>query len=114
MPISTNRTCFVAALAAVFTLSAAQTQSNHNATRADFDQYMKDLSNWGRWGKDDQMGAVNLITPAKRKQALASVKEGVSISLARTADLEPAVDNPQPIIRRIRFATSSTTARCTT
>ena len=30
---------------------------------------MKDLSNWGRWGQDDQMGAVNLITPAKRKQA---------------------------------------------
>ena len=29
---------------------------------------MKDLSNWGRWGKDDQMGAVNLITPAKGKR----------------------------------------------
>ena len=65
--------------------AAAQAPSNHNATRADFDQYMKDLSNWGRWGKDDQMGAVNLITPAKRKQALATVKEGVSISMARTA-----------------------------
>ena len=62
--------------------------SNHNATRADFEQYMKDLSNWGRWGKDDQMGAVNLITPAKRKQALATVKEGVSISMARTGDLD--------------------------
>ena len=62
-----------------------QAPSNHNATRADFEQYMKDLSNWGRWGKDDQMGAVNLITPAKRRQALATVKEGVSISMARTA-----------------------------
>ena len=30
---------------------------------------MTELSNWGRWGKEDQMGAVNLITPAKRKQA---------------------------------------------
>jgi len=47
------------------------------------------------------MGAVNLITPAKRKQALASVKEGVSFSLARTADLEPAVDNPEPIVRKM-------------
>ena len=47
------------------------------------------------------MGAVNLITPAKRKQALATVKEGVSVSLARTADLEPAVDNPQPIVRKM-------------
>ena len=28
---------------------------------------MKELSNWGRRGKDDQMGTVNLVTPAKRK-----------------------------------------------
>ena len=73
---------------------AAQPPSSHNATRADFDRYMKDLSNWGRWGKDDQMGAVNLITPAKRKQALATFREGVSISMARTPDPEPAIDNP--------------------
>ena len=79
--------------------AAAPQQSNHNATRADFETYMKDLSNWGRWGKDDQMGAVNLITPAKRKQALASVKEGISISLAHSGELEPAIDNPQPIGR---------------
>jgi len=81
--------------------AAAQAPSNHNATRADFDQYMKDLSNWGRWGKDDQMGAVNLITPAKRRQALATVKEGVSISMARTGELGMAVDNPQPIVSKM-------------
>src|ERR1700761_6794967 len=73
----------------------------HHVTKADIDRWMKDLSNWGRWGKDDQIGAVNLITPAKRRQALATVKEGVSISLARTADLEPAIDNPQPIVRKM-------------
>jgi hypothetical protein len=28
---------------------------------------MKELSNWGRWGADDELGAANLITPAKRK-----------------------------------------------
>jgi kynurenine formamidase len=77
----------------------AQAPSNHNATRADFDQLMKELSNWGRWGKDDQMGAVNLITPAKRKQALSSVKEGFSVSMARKAETEPAIDNPRPITR---------------
>jgi kynurenine formamidase len=82
-------------------LAQAQTPSNHNATRADFDQLMTQLSNWDRWGKDDQMGAVNLITPAKRKQAAGLVKEGVSFSLARTAELEKAVDNNQPIIRKM-------------
>ncbi len=77
----------------------AQTASNHNATRADFDQLMKELSNWGRWGKDDQMGAVNLITPAKRKEALRAVKDGVSVSMARKAEIEQALDNPRPIAR---------------
>ena len=25
-------------------------------------EYMQTLSNWGRWGKDDELGALNLIT----------------------------------------------------
>jgi kynurenine formamidase len=62
---------------------------------------MTQLSNWNRWGKDDQLGAVNLITPVKRKQALSLVKEGVSFSLARNAEVEEAVDNPEPIIRKM-------------
>jgi len=37
---------------------------------------------------------VNLITPAKRKSALASVKEGFSVSMARKAQTEPALDKP--------------------
>ena len=78
---------------------AAQAPSNHNATRADFDQLMKELSNWGRWGKDDQMGAVNLITPDKRKEAVSAVKDGVSVSMARSAEIEQAIDNPRPINR---------------
>ena len=82
-------------------LAQAQASSNHNATREDFDQMMTQLSNWDRWGKDDQMGAVNLITPATRKHAASLVKEGASFSMARTAELEKAVDNNQPIIRKV-------------
>jgi kynurenine formamidase len=70
--------------------------SAHNATKADVDKWMKDLSNWGRWGKDDQIGAVNLITPAKRKQAAALVTEGYSVSLARLTEMDKAVDNENP------------------
>src|SRR5712691_5494881 len=79
----------------------AQATSNHDATREDFDQLMKQLSNWGRWGKDDQLGAVNLITRAKRKQALGSVKEGFSVSMARTGEMEPASDKPRPIVHEM-------------
>jgi kynurenine formamidase len=38
--------------------------------------------NWGRWGKDDEKGAVNLITPAKRAAAASLVKSGRAVSLA--------------------------------
>jgi kynurenine formamidase len=91
---------FVLSSPAIRPLAQAQSRTQpREATRADFDRLFTELSNWGRWGKDDQMGAVNLITPAKRRQALALVKEGVPVSLARDAETEPAVDNPQPIVR---------------
>ncbi|MFN0053081.1 MAG: cyclase family protein [Planctomycetales bacterium] len=51
-------------------------------TRNDIDGMMKSLSNWGRWGKDDQLGTMNLITPAKRKQSAALVQEGITVSMA--------------------------------
>jgi kynurenine formamidase len=68
----------------------------HAVTEAEYERWKKDLSNWGRWGKDDQIGALNLITPSKRRQAAALVKEGVSVSLAADADTIKAVDNPNP------------------
>jgi hypothetical protein len=56
--------------AAGWLVQPARTQARKTiATGEDFDQAMKELSNWGRWGQDDELGAANLITPAKRKQA---------------------------------------------
>jgi hypothetical protein len=73
-----------------------QSANNHNWTpitnEAEFRQAMKELSNWGRWGPDDELGASNLITPAKRKQAAALVKEGLTISLAHDVIQEEAAD----------------------
>ena len=44
-------------------------------------RWEKELSNWGRWGKDDQRGLLNLITPEKTKQATALVMEGTTVTL---------------------------------
>lgn len=82
-------------------LSAAPAQKGRAVTKADVERWIKELSNWGRWGKNDQLGAINLITPAKRKQAAALVKEGVSVSLARNADEEKAPDNGDPFEHRM-------------
>jgi kynurenine formamidase len=64
--------------------------------KAVLDRWMQELSNWGRWGKDDQLGTVNLITPAKRKAAAALVKEGYSVSLSSDAETVKSADNEFP------------------
>jgi hypothetical protein len=66
--------------------------------KADIDKMMTDLSNWGRWGKDDQIGTVNLITPAKRKHAASLVREGVCVSMAHEQSTEKLPDNPAPLV----------------
>jgi kynurenine formamidase len=58
--------------------------------------YFDKLSNWGRWGADDELGTPNLITPEKTRRALATVREGVTVSLAREIRWEGSVDVPSP------------------
>src|ERR1700754_4971576 len=80
--------------------SAALAQTRRDSTPADFASLMKELSNWGRWGADDQTGAVNLITPAKRRAAMRLARQGASYSIARNAEFKEARDNPGPIVRK--------------
>ena len=75
---------------------AAPSAPRRDVTAAEYERWKTELSNWGRWGKDDEIGALNLVTPAKRKQAAGLVKEGVSVSLAGDVDTVKAVDNPNP------------------
>src|SRR6185295_19591752 len=86
--------------ASVAAMGEARAQARADSSPADFVRLQKQLSNWGRWGADDQMGAVNLITPAKRKAAARLVQEGASFSMARNAEVKEAVDNPAPIQRK--------------
>ena len=72
------------------------TPQSHDLTQADIERLMDELSNWGRWGPDDQLGAANLITPAKRLEAASLVTEGITVSLAHRLLIEEAVDVPRP------------------
>ncbi len=58
-------------------------------TKAQAARWMSEQSNWGRWGKDDQLGALNLVTPQKRQQAMALAKTGTVVSLERRVALSP-------------------------
>jgi kynurenine formamidase len=83
-------------LFAALTCSAADSESKRKLTKADVDRWITELSNWGRWGKTDQIGTVNLITAAKRKEAAALVQEGYPISLSHDTLKEKAADNGNP------------------
>ena len=82
-------------------LSLACAYGQPNASKADVDEWMESLSNWGRWGDGDQLGTINLITSETRLKAARLVTEGVSVSLARDVEKEQAVDNPRPFLHKM-------------
>lgn len=55
------------------------------------------VSNWGRWGDEDERGALNLITPERRAAATALIAEGTPVSCARPLPTRPAPNNPNPV-----------------
>lgn len=65
-------------------------------------QYMRDVfekvKNWGRWGADDESGALNFITAEKRLEAARSITIGESVSCSLELPVNPAVDNPTPAL----------------
>ena len=75
------------------------------ATQPDEDEvisYLERLSNWGRWGDDDQIGTLNLITPEKRLRAGALLTDGTVISCSRLHEIDHSEDNPNPMIHFMR------------
>ncbi|WP_189078078.1 cyclase family protein [Mangrovihabitans endophyticus] len=51
-------------------------------------------SNWGRWGDNDELGAVNLITDEARARGAAEARTGVTVSLARVTTPFPLTGGP--------------------
>jgi kynurenine formamidase len=61
-------------------------------------EIFESVKSWGRWGKDDERGALNLITPEKRRAAAALVRTGEAVSLARELPVQPSAENPNPAL----------------
>jgi kynurenine formamidase len=62
------------------------------------DANAKAATNWGRWGPDDQIGALNLITTDVVRDSASLIAEGRVISLARVIrhDIVRVADRPGP------------------
>src|SRR3989338_1480171 len=73
---------------AVRTQQPAASGARAVITKDTVERWMSELSNWGRWGQDDQLGSLNLVTPEKKSQAMALARTGTVVSLERTVALQ--------------------------
>ena len=99
----------IASIGAVSAMPMSRAEAQ-TYSREQFERWQTELSNWGRWGKDDQIGVLNLITPEKRVQAMALAKKGVVVSMQRKSTLMKAppvqagTDEPQGVMfYEVRF-----------
>lgn len=88
----------------------AQPQKQSNSappavSRQTFDRWIVEISNAGRWGAQDELGTLNLITPEKRRRAAQSVRDGVSVSLAREMVAGPDMNAVAPMRLRQDIST---------
>ncbi|MCZ6887334.1 MAG: cyclase family protein [Gammaproteobacteria bacterium] len=65
-------------------------------TTADMERLFEEVKNWGKWGSDDERGALNYITPEKIAKAAALIQDGENVSCALEFPTRPAPDNPFP------------------
>ena len=102
--MKTRTVASLSALAAVLSVNGASAQERFTAHPSTQDPavrvtlerlsvWERELSNWGRWGPDDQHGTLNLITPDKTRQAAGLVRDGVTVPLAHFVTEEDAMDS---------------------
>jgi kynurenine formamidase len=67
-------------------------------TLEEYDTLFTGISNWGRWGPDDEKGTLNFLTPSMVANASKLIRTGRSISMARPIDTRASAGNPNPAI----------------
>jgi len=56
---------------------------------------------WGRWGANDERGALNLLTPERVQRASGLVRDGIAVACGRELAVASAADNPQPALHHM-------------
>ncbi len=72
-----------------------------NVSADEFASLVHELCRWGRWGPDDECGALHFLTPERVTAAAKLVRDGVSVSLSLPVNTVAAVDCPTPADHRM-------------
>jgi kynurenine formamidase len=72
-----------------------------------FERLFGELSTWGRWGEDDERGALHHLTPGCVAAAAGLVREGVTVTLSLPLNTEPGIHNPEPALHYMTAASGT-------
>jgi kynurenine formamidase len=65
-------------------------------TLSEFKELFQAVSNWGRWGEDDERGALNRLNADRVVAAAALIRTGRTISLSLPLNTHAGIENPEP------------------
>lgn len=67
-----------------------------SVSAAEFRSLFAELSNWGRWGTEDERGMLHLLTPERVAGGTQLVRDGRTVTLSLPMNTKAAVHNPVP------------------
>jgi kynurenine formamidase len=74
----------------------SESTAGNSTSRSAIESLLSSRNNWGRWGTDDQRGALNLVGPVEVRTAVEAVRTGQVVSLSRPFPKEPGPTNMRP------------------
>jgi kynurenine formamidase len=79
-------------------------RSGQKVSLEEFERIFESVKNWGRWGPDDQLGTLNLITRDRIRAAAGLVRSGRRVSLQIPINTVAGPDNQNPAIHFVSQA----------
>jgi kynurenine formamidase len=67
----------------------------------EFTELHEACKHWGRWGPDDQRGAINYITHEHVRSAAETVRAGRTVACSWPLDTKAGPDNPKPVVHHM-------------
>jgi kynurenine formamidase len=72
-----------------------------DVSATEFRALFQAVSNWGRWGADDELGTLNELSPDRIVAAADLVRTGETVTLSLPWQTEKRIDNPKPAVHRM-------------
>ncbi len=77
------------------------TERRAKVSTGEFSALFNAVSNWNRWGPDDERGALNYLTADCIRAAVRLVRTGQTLTLGLPLRTRPGIDNPVPAEHRM-------------